>query len=179
MKRKIQYLTIEEILLIHFVVMEGFFIDYEPDIQEEQAGVKSPSGLLSAIGEPRQTFNKQELYSNILEKAATLIRSMIQNHPFHNGNKRTAVLSTIVFLEVNGYRVEANDNKLLGLAMTIARSKPSIKRIVRSLKKFTKDSYVSVVRTGKMEKLIDGIRKIIIDDSKLEKMNNELKSFKK
>ncbi|MFA5384512.1 MAG: type II toxin-antitoxin system death-on-curing family toxin [Eubacteriales bacterium] len=96
--------------------------------------------LLSALGEPKQTFDGQDLYEDILLKAAALMRSLIQNHCFHDGNKRTAMMATIIFLEENGYEVAAPNNKMYRLAMKIVREKPTptANNIARTLNKYTK-----------------------------------------
>ena len=65
----------------------------------------STSGLLSALNAPKATYDAKDLFPDILWKAAALIRSLIENHPFYNGNKRTAVISAIIFLEENGYEL--------------------------------------------------------------------------
>lgn len=100
-KENVRYLSVEELLIIHLMVMDGFFVDYEDHVTEETPGVKDTNAFLSALNLPRQTYDGKDLYPTVLEKAAALLRSLIKNHPFHNGNKRTAVLATIVFLEVN------------------------------------------------------------------------------
>lgn len=143
MSRKIYYLSQEELLFLHYVVMDGYFVDYEQDVTEEKKGIKDVPLFLSALNQPKQTFNGEDLYPTILTKAAALMRSLIKNHAFHNGNKRTAVLATVVFLEMNLYKVHVPDSKMFSLAMTIVHSKTVIKieRIVRTLTKYTTEVY--------------------------------------
>lgn len=106
---------------------------------EDQRGIASPSGLRSAWGAPAQTFDGKDLHSEVLTKAAVLMRSLIENHPFVNGNKRTAVISTVLFLEDNGYELRVDDRQLIKLATRIASPPPiSIDRIERWLKKYTR-----------------------------------------
>lgn len=85
-----------------------------------------------------QTFDKKDLYPDILSKAAALMRSLIENHPFHDGNKRTAVMATIIFLQLNGYELRVPERKLIKLALAIVNSNPtlSVTRIRRTLKKY-------------------------------------------
>jgi death-on-curing family protein len=59
--------------------------------------------LESAVGRPFHSAFGQDAYPTVLEKAAALFHSLIANHPFHNGNKRTAVLAFDIFLAANGY----------------------------------------------------------------------------
>ena len=105
------YLSAEQILFIHDRV-----------IRETSGahGVRDLSGLLSAIGRPQATFEGEELYPNILSKAAALIESLIGNHPFVDGNKRTGMVAAGVFLLVNGYRLEAGQQELVDFALAIS-----------------------------------------------------------
>lgn len=93
----INYLELKHILAIHFVVVDEYFSGTVVD-SKDQRGVQNASGLLSAIETPKATFDGKDLYSTLLLKAAALMRSLIKNHPFYNGNKRTAVIVTILFL---------------------------------------------------------------------------------
>jgi death-on-curing protein len=130
----VHYVSETEVLAVHFVVVDKHFSDLATDA--DQRGVQNPSGLLSAVYAPRQTFDKKDLFESTLLKAAALMRSLVENHPFINGNKRTAVISTIIFLQDNGYDLTVEDRKLLRLAKGVALGM-SIERIQRWLKKYT------------------------------------------
>ncbi len=101
-------------------------------------GIKDTNLFNSALYEPKQTFDKKELYSTILMKASCYLRSFSMNHPFFDGNKRTALLSTITFLEQNGYEVTADNEKMFKLVEKVVKGKLSIASIERRLKKFVK-----------------------------------------
>lgn len=101
-------------------------------------GIKDTNLFNSALYEPRQTFDKKELYSTILMKASCYLRSFAMNHPFFDGNKRTALLATITFLEKNGYEVTADNEKMFKLVEKVVKGKLSIASIERRLKKFVK-----------------------------------------
>ena len=90
------------------------FSDYEDgnENRSQLRGIKDTNLFNSALYEPKQTFDKNELYSTILMKASCYLRSFAMNHPFFDGNKRTALLATITFLEQNGYEVTADNEKL-------------------------------------------------------------------
>jgi prophage maintenance system killer protein len=75
-----RYLTLAEVLEIYRRVMEQ---------SGGAIGLLDLGGLESAIAQPRMTFNQEELYPTLVEKAAALGFSLIQNHPFVDGNKRT------------------------------------------------------------------------------------------
>lgn len=161
--KDVYYLSVEEVLIIHFLAMDGFFVDYEEGTSKEQAGIKNTKDFLSAVNLPKQTFGGKDLYPTVLKKAATLMRSLIKNHPFHNGNKRTAVLATILFLEMNYLNVTAPETKMFRLAMSIVYTKPviSINRIVRTLDKYTKDEYISRGQRNHIKKFLNDLLKAV------------------
>jgi len=90
----------------------------------------SPSGprdetlLHSALGRPRTSLGSKEKYTHIAEKAAALLHSLIMNHPFHNGNKRTALVSMLVFLDKNGRKLIVKDDVIFHFIVAIASKEP-------------------------------------------------------
>jgi death-on-curing protein len=92
-----------------------------PDIDPVSAGEYRNKQLLeSALGRPFQSAGGQDAYPTIIEKAAALFHSLIANHPFHNGNKRTAVLSMDAFLMGNGYTMAVDNDRMYELAQDTA-----------------------------------------------------------
>jgi death-on-curing protein len=78
-------------------------------------------GLLqSALAQPRMTFEREELYPNLVEKAAALGYSLIQNHPFVDGNKRVGHASMELFLLLNGYEIEASVDEQEEVILNVA-----------------------------------------------------------
>ncbi len=71
-------------------------------------GILDYAGLASALAQPRMTFDSKDLYPSLTQKAATLGFSLIQNHPFIDGNKRIGHAAMEVFLIMNGYEIKAN-----------------------------------------------------------------------
>ena len=116
------------------------FSDYENGNEKrtQLRGIKDTNLFNSALYEPKQTFDKEELYSTILMKASCYLRSFAMSHPFFDGNKRTALLATITFLEQNGYKVTADNEKLFKLVEKVVKGKLSVTSIERRLKKFVK-----------------------------------------
>ena len=114
-------------------MVSGFFKDIS--IEKALSGVKDEAALLSALAVPQHTHEGKDLYPGILVKAAALMRSLIKNHPFIDGNKRTAVLAVLLFLEMNGYTLTMGQSKLVRLATSIANNHYDVHRIERSLKK--------------------------------------------
>ncbi|HEY2158909.1 MAG TPA: type II toxin-antitoxin system death-on-curing family toxin [Isosphaeraceae bacterium] len=74
----------------------------------------------SALAQPRMTFGGADLYPTLAEKAAALGFSLIKNHPFLDGNKRTGIMAVLAFLGRNGYRliapVDEAEAVILGVA---------------------------------------------------------------
>ena len=108
-------------------------------------GIENSDKLKGIVGNLYQTFDKKELYFSIEEKAAHLLYFIIKDHPFVDGNKRTASLLFIYFLERNNYLYKEsgerkiNDNALTALALLIAVSdrqeKDKLVKIVTNLLK--------------------------------------------
>lgn len=69
-------------------------------------GVRDLHILSSAVGRPQISVGFQDAYKSIFDKAAALLHSIINNHPFLDGNKRTSLFSAIAFLERNKWGVE-------------------------------------------------------------------------
>lgn len=92
-----RYLTLNEALELHerIIVQTG-----------GSSGLREVGGLESALAQPRMTFGGAELYPTIAEKAAALGFSIIQNHPFVDGNKRTGHAAMEIFLVLNGYELD-------------------------------------------------------------------------
>ena len=87
------------------------------------SGIRDVGALESAIKSPFQTFDGAELFKNIFEKAACLGFGILQNHPFLDGNKRTALHSMSVFLFANDIALSYNDNEVVELYFNIASGK--------------------------------------------------------
>ena len=93
-----RYVTLSEVLEIYIRVMQQ---------SGGTLGILDLGALESAVAQPRMTFGGAELYPTIIEKAAALGFSLIQNHPFVDGNKRTAHAAMETFLVVNGGEISA------------------------------------------------------------------------
>jgi death-on-curing protein len=94
-----RYLSLNEVFELHRRVMEQ---------SGGAIGLHNLNGLEAALAQPRMTFDGEELYPTIVEKAAALGFSLIQNHPFVDGNKRTGHAAMEVFLILNGFELEAS-----------------------------------------------------------------------
>ncbi|MEE9613529.1 MAG: type II toxin-antitoxin system death-on-curing family toxin [Thermodesulfobacteriota bacterium] len=125
-------LTPEQVLFIHYRIMEetgggGGGI--------KNHGMRDPALLKSALQRPRATFDGKELYPDIFGKAAALMHSIIKNHPFVDGNKRTAIAAASIFLLRNGYRLEATNRELERFTMKAAAGRVRPEEIAKWFKK--------------------------------------------
>lgn len=93
-----RYLSVAEVLLLHRLVMEQ---------SRQQALLRDLGALESAVAQPRQSFGGEDLHPGLASKAAALGFSLIQNHPFVDGNKRIGHAAMVSFLRLNGRRLEA------------------------------------------------------------------------
>lgn len=100
-------------------------------------GVRDNSLLDSALNAPFQTFDGKELYPALLSKAAVMCRSIISNHPFVDGNKRTGIHVTLIFLEMNGIELQYSQNELIELGFGVASGQLSSDDILKWLIKHT------------------------------------------
>ena len=98
---------------------------YELHAQLESAfvlspGVRDENLLASAVNTPFQTFMGSDLYPSIYDKAAQLCYGIANNHPFTDGNKRTALHSMYVYLIINGYDIIATQQEVEKLIIDVA-----------------------------------------------------------
>ena len=66
-------------------------------------------------------FGGEDLYPDLPAKAAALTHSLVANHPFADGNKRVGAMAAELFLAVNGHALEATDDDLIDLILSVAR----------------------------------------------------------
>ena len=90
-------ISLVEILAIHDRVVER---------TGGKLGLRDEDGLLSAIGRPFQTFDGKDLYPTPLLKAGALLESLCNNHPFVDGNKRTALVVAALLLHREGIELD-------------------------------------------------------------------------
>lgn len=99
-------------------------------------GLRDSGALDSAIGSAFQTFYGEDLHESIWDKAAALMRSMSLNHPFVDGNKRTSLLLTTVFLMERGYgiREDVSEEEVVGFCIAVASGQKQHAEIASWLK---------------------------------------------
>jgi len=86
-------------------------------------GVRDPGLLSSALAMPSASFEGKYLHKDLFEQAAAYAFHLCQNHPFVDGNKRTALASALVFLSLNGIELEDPKEELYRLMMSVAKQR--------------------------------------------------------
>jgi death-on-curing protein len=93
------------------------------------SGIRDLTLLESAIFRPQTTFGGFDLYESLFDKAAAIMHSIILNHPFIDGNKRTGTICVLVFLELNNYNLDVSQKELEEAALKTATKRWSIEDI--------------------------------------------------
>jgi death-on-curing protein len=91
-----RYLSISEVFELHDRILSS---------SGGSRGIRDISALESAVNQPRQTFDRKDLYPDIVTKAAARCFSMVMNHPFVDGNKRVGHAAMETFIILNGYEI--------------------------------------------------------------------------
>jgi death-on-curing protein len=123
------FLTEEQVLFIHFRLLSETGGEH---------GLRDLGLLQSAVARPRQKFDNEELHQNIFEKAAALMESLVNDHPFIDGNKRTGIACTVLFLRQNGAPFSAGNSELEKFTLRVASSKINRSQIAEWLKKHSR-----------------------------------------
>ena len=106
-----RYLTVGEVLELYSRVINQ---------SGGGVGIRDLGALESAVAQPRMTFNGDELYPTIVEKASALGFSLVQNHPFIDGNKRAGHAAMESFLMFNGSEISASVDEQVDVILGIA-----------------------------------------------------------
>ena len=89
-------------------------------------GLRDQSRLESAVARPQAVFAGKELYPDIFMKAAALLDSLVNNHPFVDGNKRTGISAAALFLCFNGWRLTGGNTELVEFTLQVATTHPEL-----------------------------------------------------
>ena len=112
----------DQVLMLHsMVIKQSGGID----------GIRDNGLLDSALNAPFQSFNNEELYPSIQGKVARLCYSIINNHPFIDGNKRTGILVMLIFLKVNHVIIQCQDKDIIDLGVGIAGGQYDLSYIMK------------------------------------------------
>ena len=109
-----RYLSLVEILELHEAIIAS---------TGGARGIRDVGALESAVNQPRLTFNQADLYPDLVSKAAALCFSLVRNHPFIDGNKRTGHAAMETFLILNGSEIDAHVEEQERLILDLAAGK--------------------------------------------------------
>ena len=104
--KPIQFLSVDEVLAIHERLIEVF---------GGPAGVRDMGMLESALFRPQTGY-----YQDIIQMSAALFESLLMNHCFVDGNKRTGTVASLIFLELNGYEFLSSEDELAEVVLDVA-----------------------------------------------------------
>lgn len=123
-------LTLEQLLQVHVLVV---------DTTGGGMGLRDIGRLESAIATQTQNVFGEELYPSVVEKSAAIIRGIIADHPFVDGNKRTALLAGLALLEINNVVFTAQSSEIENFAVKIAADKLDVSAVALWLHGHVKD----------------------------------------
>lgn len=112
--KAVKYLNIEQVLIIHAALIKRY---------GGSRGIRDRGLLESAVFRPQASAFSQDAYSTLFEKCAVLGHSIIKNHPFFDGNKRTGFATMHLMLLINGYDLTSKTEKEVTMAESIAIGK--------------------------------------------------------
>jgi death-on-curing protein len=113
-------ISLEGLVWMHTVAVEEF---------GGSNGIRDRGLLESALARPSASFGGKNLYDTPFKRAAALAESLVLNHGFVDGNKRTAMYAMAAWLEREGYVIEAERGALRDLALAIASHEVSMEQI--------------------------------------------------
>ena len=123
-----KFLAIEQVLMLHSYVVTA---------TGGSDGIRDIGRIEAAIATQYQAVFDAELYVSIYAKAGALMRGIIADHPFVDGNKRTATMAAAVLLELNGVRLSMQSQELEDFAVKVAVDHLSIDEIAKWFEEHT------------------------------------------
>ncbi len=116
MPARVQFLSVDDVLFIHQDTIEN---------EGGSPGILNLGLLESAVAMPQQQYHGEWLHGDLAAMAAAYLFHIAQNHPFEDGNKRTAAMSMLVFLDANGAKKRPKPAELEAKTMKMASSQSS------------------------------------------------------
>ena len=123
---EVAHLTVEEVLYIHEQVVEEFGGSH---------GVRDMNLVESAVHRAAASFGGDDLYPDLWSKAAALMHSLLFNHAFIDGNKRTAFVAADVFLRKNEYRLRCNQKVAYAFLIDVIVSQLDVDSLAKWIQK--------------------------------------------
>jgi death-on-curing protein len=119
--------------MIHFLTLSEVLLILEDQIRNYGGvyGVRDLNLLGSAINMPQSSFGGEYLHKTIPAMAAAYAFHICQNHPFIDGNKRVALASSLVFLDINGYTFNCKDEIVYKEMMNVAKGEVKKEELIK------------------------------------------------
>jgi prophage maintenance system killer protein len=117
-REALRLLEVDEVERIHWTIAYDFADTSDPIAP---AGVRFPDLLASALGRPLTGIGADRKYPTVEMATAALMHSLVHNHPFYNGNKRTAVVSMLSQLDQNGLMLTSSESELFNWTIRVAK----------------------------------------------------------
>jgi death-on-curing protein len=114
-------ISVKEVEEIHKILVDSF---------GGSQGIRDMPALDAALARPFQTFDNKDLHPTPLHKAASLIESILINHPFIDGNKRTGYVLMRIFLIGHGLDIQASQEEKYGFIISIASGQAKLEEII-------------------------------------------------
>ena len=111
-----RYLSLQEVISLHSLLISQ---------SGGSSGLRDRGALESAVAQPEASFGGEDLYPDLASKAAALGHSLIQNHPFVDGNKRIGHAAMEVFLLLNSHEIDASVEDQEKIFIDVASGKVS------------------------------------------------------
>ena len=126
---KTKYISLDEVIAIH---------DNMVSLYGGSHGIRDLGLVESAISRPKATFGGADLYPDIFTKAAALFHSLMFNHAFVDGNKRTTISTTARFLNLNEYELDVSEREFVDFPLRVENNHLSLEEIAKWLEKNSK-----------------------------------------
>lgn len=104
-----------------------------------EQGIRDEGLLESALAQPQATFEGEYVHDTVFRMAAAYGFHFSKNHPFFDGNKRTAFVAIYTFLYVNGYQLEADKKSLYAIMIDLANGKVEKEELANFLEENSKE----------------------------------------
>jgi len=113
----VRYLRADELVFINGTVLKN------EKILRGELKIRDRERLEAAVARPASSAFGEDAYKTLQEKVSAMMHSVARNHPFTDGNKRTATMSTVFMLNVNGYDVDWDASEALEVILNLAEGK--------------------------------------------------------
>lgn len=111
-RNDVRFLTVSAVRSIH----EMQILEYGGS-----AGIRDGNGLEAAVMQATQSFGDVDLYPSIFDKAAVYAYHIAESQAFVDGNKRTGLMAALTFLQLNGYELPEQDDRLYEAMINISK----------------------------------------------------------